>query len=61
MKPFAKSLLESDRTYAYRIKVVGDIPKDFFKQFEEKLSQFDIAKNLPGGDAHPGRRARTGS
>jgi hypothetical protein len=44
MKPFAKYLLESDRTYAYRIKVVGDIPKDFFKQFEEKLSQFDIAK-----------------
>lgn len=44
MKPFAKYLLESDRTYAYRIKVVGDIPKGFFKSFEEKLSQFDIVK-----------------
>jgi hypothetical protein len=44
MKPFAKYLAESERTYQYRIKVVGDVPPGFFKQFEEKLSQFDIAK-----------------
>ena len=44
MKPFAKYLAESDRTYQYRIKVVGDVPPGFFKSFEEKLSQFDIAK-----------------
>ena len=33
MKPFAKYLAESDRTYQYRIKVVGDVPAGFFKSF----------------------------
>ena len=41
MKPFAKYLAESERTYQYRIKVVGDIPPGFFKSFEEKMDQFD--------------------
>ena len=44
MKPFAKYLAESERTYQYRIKVVGDIPPGFFKTFEEKLDQFDVVK-----------------
>jgi hypothetical protein len=44
MKPFAKYLAESERTYQYRIKVVGDVPPGFFKSFEEKLDQFDVVK-----------------
>lgn len=44
MKPFAKYLAESERTYQYRIKVVGDVPAGFFKSFEEKLDQFDVVK-----------------
>jgi hypothetical protein len=44
MKPFAKYLAESERTYNYRIKVVGDVPEGFFKELEDKCSQFDIVK-----------------
>jgi len=44
MKPFAKYLAESERTYNYRIKVVGDVPDGFFKELKEKCAQFDIVK-----------------
>ena len=44
MKPFAKYLAESERTYNYRIKVVGDVPEGFFKSLEEKCAQFDVVK-----------------
>ena len=44
MKPFAKYLAESERTYNYRIKVVGDVPAGFFKALKDKMSQFDIVK-----------------
>lgn len=44
MKPLAKYLAESERTYQYRIKVVGDVPDGFWKEFERKLSQFDVVK-----------------
>ena len=44
MKPFAKYLAESERTYNYRIKVVGDVPDGFFKELKEKCAQFDIIK-----------------
>lgn len=44
MKPFAKYLAESERTYNYRIKIVGDVPTGFTKELEGKLSQFDIVK-----------------
>ena len=44
MKPFAKYLAESERTYNYRIKVVGDVPDGFFKELEEKCAQFDVVK-----------------
>lgn len=43
-KPFAKYLAESERTYNYRIKVVGDVPAGFFKALKDKMSQFDIVK-----------------
>ena len=44
MKNFKDYLVESERTYNYRIKVVGDIESSFFKALEEKLKQFDIVK-----------------
>jgi hypothetical protein len=44
MKPFAKYLAESERTYNYRIKIAGDVPSEFFKELEDKLAQFDVVK-----------------
>jgi hypothetical protein len=44
MKPFAKYLAESERTYQYRIKIVGDIPPGFIKDLEAKMAQFDVVK-----------------
>lgn len=44
MKPFAKYLAESERTYDYRIKLCGRIPDDLVRDLKSKLSQFDPAK-----------------
>lgn len=44
MKKFQEYLAESERTYHYRIKIVGDVTADFIKQLEEKLKQFDPVK-----------------
>jgi hypothetical protein len=44
MKKFQEYLAESERTYNYRIKIVGDVSPDFIKQLEEKLKQFDPVK-----------------
>jgi hypothetical protein len=44
MKNFKDYLTESERTYNYRIKLVGDIPSNFIKDLEGKLKQFDIVK-----------------
>ena len=44
MKTFAKYLTESERTYNYRIKIVGDLPEGFLKSMKEKLAQFDVVK-----------------
>jgi len=44
MKNFQQYLTESERTYNYRIKIVGDIAPDFVKALESKLAQFDVVK-----------------
>lgn len=44
MKHFKEYLAESQRTYTYRIKIVGDVSSDFIKMLEEKLQQFDPVK-----------------
>ena len=44
MKTFHQYLAESERTYDYRIKILGEVPPDFIKNLEEKLGQFDIVK-----------------
>jgi len=41
MKKFQEYLAESERTYCYRIKIVGDVAPDFIKMLGEKLKQFD--------------------
>ena len=44
MKNFQQYLAESERTYNYRIKIVGDVAPDFVKMLEEKLKQFEPVK-----------------
>ena len=44
MKNFKDYLTESERTYNYRIKIVGDVAPDFIKALEDKLKQFEIVK-----------------
>jgi hypothetical protein len=44
MNTFAKYLAESQRTYNYRIKMIGDIPAGFVKDLESKFDQFDVVK-----------------
>jgi len=44
MKKFYQYLAESERTYDYRIKILGDVPPTFIKDLEQKLEQFDIVK-----------------
>jgi hypothetical protein len=44
MKNFQQYLAESERTYNYRIKIVGDVAPDFIKMLEEKCKQFDTVK-----------------
>ena len=56
MKPFAKYLAESERTYNYRIKVVGDVPDGFFRELKEKCAQFDVVK-MSDAKSTPVRRA----
>ena len=41
MKNFKDYLVESEKTFAYRIKIVGDVPSGFIKDFREKLKKFD--------------------
>jgi hypothetical protein len=56
MKPFAKYLAESERTYNYRIKVVGDVPDGFFRELRDKCAQFDVVK-MSDAKSTPVRRA----
>lgn len=41
MKNFAQYLAESEKTFDYRIKIVGDASADFIKAFKDKLKKFD--------------------
>jgi hypothetical protein len=44
MKNFKDYLAESERTYNYRIKIVGDLPTGFLNLLKSKLDQFDPEK-----------------
>lgn len=41
MKNFAHYLAESEKTFDYRIKFVGDLPDGFLSLFREQLKKFD--------------------
>ena len=41
MKPFAKYLAESERTYDYRIKICGKVTDEQIRNLKSKLDQFD--------------------
>ncbi len=41
MKNFATYLAESEKTFDYRIKLCGDLPAGFIKEFKDKLKKFD--------------------
>ena len=43
MKTFSQYLVESEKTYSYRIKIVGDISAEFEKEFRNQLKKFDTA------------------
>ena len=43
MKTFAQYLVESEKTFDYRIKIVGDVSPEFLKQFKDKLKKFEPA------------------
>ena len=44
MKNFKDYLAESERTYNYRIKIVGELPQGFYNALKGKLEQFDPLK-----------------
>lgn len=44
MKNFKDYLAESERTYNYRIKMVGELPSGFYNLLKTKLAQFDPLK-----------------
>jgi len=44
MKKFHHYLAESERTYDYRIKILGEVPPTFIKDLEQKLEQFDVVR-----------------
>ena len=44
LKKFAHYLAESERTYNYRIKMLGKPPGDLVSQLKKKLDQFDPVK-----------------
>ena len=44
MKNFATYLAESEKTFDFRIKLVGDLPTGFIPAFKEQLKKFDPVK-----------------
>lgn len=44
MKTFRDYLAENTRTHDYRIRIVGDVPAEFTRQFREHLKRFDPAE-----------------
>ena len=44
MKSFSEYLFEAKQTFDYRIKIAGDVDKEFVNQLEKRLQQFDVVK-----------------
>ena len=48
MSTFATYLTESTKTYEYKVKIAGDIDKDFATRMETCLQKFEVAKISAG-------------
>ena len=48
MSTFVKYLTESTKTYEYKVKIAGDIDKDFATRMETCLQKFEVAKMSAG-------------
>ena len=48
MSTFQKYLTESAKSYDYKIKIVGEIDKDFTTKIETALAKFEVAKMSAG-------------
>ena len=48
MSTFKDYLAESTKSYDYRVKVAGDIDKDFASRMETALAKFEVAKMSAG-------------
>ena len=44
IKTFKDYLMESRRSYSYRVKIAGETDAEFFKQFEKELARFDVIR-----------------
>ena len=44
MKTLAQYLMESEKTFDYRIKIVGDVSSEFLNLFRDQLKKFDPVK-----------------
>jgi hypothetical protein len=41
MKTLSQYIAESEKTFEYRIKVVGEVPNEFFRVLKERLKKFE--------------------
>ena len=48
MSTFAKYLTESTKTYEYKVKIAGDIDKNFATKMETALGKFEVSKLSAG-------------
>ena len=48
MSTFATYLTESTKTYEYKVKIAGDIDKDFSTRMETALGKFEVSKMSAG-------------
>jgi hypothetical protein len=44
MKTFAQYLTESEKTFDYRIKILGDVPTNFIRDLKDQLKKFEPVK-----------------
>ena len=48
MSTFAKYLTEATKTYEYKVKIAGDIDKDFTTRLETACQKFEVQKISAG-------------
>ena len=61
MGDFVKYLSESAKQYDYRIKIAGELDKDFNTKLEQGLQKFEVEKLSAGKSTHPSQPTVLGS